>query len=107
MWSQRVDGQDALVREAPLTAGNEDRQQLTVGRDVTAGVIVDFTVWHQNVDGSWEIKHFLFSLFVCLMNISGSSSAAVPLLISGRSNLVKSHHCRRYVVLAMLLATAD
>lgn len=31
----------------------------------------------------------------------------LPLLISGRSNLVKSHHCSRYVVLAMLLATAD
>lgn len=31
----------------------------------------------------------------------------VPLLISGRSNLVKSHHCSLYVVLAMLLATAD
>lgn len=50
--SQRVDGQDALVREAPLAAGNEDRQQLAVRRDVAAGVVVDLTVWHQDVDRS-------------------------------------------------------
>lgn len=49
MWSQRVNGQDALVRKTALTAGNEDGEQLTVGRDVTARVVVDLTVWHQDV----------------------------------------------------------
>lgn len=53
MWSQRVDGQDALVWEAALTAGNEDRQQLTVCGDVATRVVVDLTVWHQNVDRGW------------------------------------------------------
>lgn len=53
MGSQRVDSQDALIREAPLAAGNEDGEQLTVCRDVAAGIIVDLTVWHQNVDGGW------------------------------------------------------
>lgn len=51
--SQRVDGQDALIWKPPLAARNEDRQQLTVCRDVTAGIVVDLTVWHQNVDGGW------------------------------------------------------
>lgn len=51
--SQRVDGEDALVRKPPLAAGYEDRQQLTVCRDVAAGIVVDFTVWHQNVDRGW------------------------------------------------------
>lgn len=51
VWSQRVDGQYALVREPSLAARDEDRQQLTVCRDVTAGVVVDLAVWHQNVDG--------------------------------------------------------
>lgn len=50
VWSQRVDGQYALVREASLAARDEDCQQLTVCRDVTAGVVVDLAVWHQNVD---------------------------------------------------------
>lgn len=50
MGSQGVDGEDALVGKPPLAAGNEDRQQLTVRRDVAAGIVVDFTVWHQNVD---------------------------------------------------------
>lgn len=53
MGSQRVDGQDALVRKTPLAAGNEDCQQLTVCRDVAAGIVVDLTVWHKNVDGGW------------------------------------------------------
>lgn len=51
--SQRVDGQDALVRKTPLAAGNEDCQQLSVCRDVAAGIVVDLTVWHKNVDGGW------------------------------------------------------
>lgn len=51
--SQWVDGQDALVWKPPLAAGNEDRQQLTVCRDVTAGIVIDLTVWHQHIDGSW------------------------------------------------------
>lgn len=50
MGGERVDGQDALVWETALAAGNENRQQLPVRRDVTAGVVVDLTVWHQNVD---------------------------------------------------------
>lgn len=51
--SEGVDGQDALVRKTPLTAGNEDRQQLPVCRDVATRIVVDLTVWHQNVDGGW------------------------------------------------------
>ncbi len=47
---QRVDGQDAFVRKTPLAAGNEDGEQLTVCRDVAARIVVDLTVWHQNVD---------------------------------------------------------
>lgn len=50
VWSQRVDGQYALVWETSLAARDEDRQQLPVCRDVTAGIVVDLTVWHQNVD---------------------------------------------------------
>lgn len=51
---QRVDGQDALVREAPLAAGDEDGQKLAVGRDVTACIVVDLAVGHQDVDGGWK-----------------------------------------------------
>lgn len=81
MGSQRVDGQDALIREAPLAAGNEDGEQLTVCRDVAAGIVVDLTVWHQNVDGGWtggkqktthitksESKHF--GLVAALVTVS-------------------------------------
>lgn len=50
MWSQRVDGQYALVWETSLAARDEDRQKLTICRDVAAGIVVDLTVWHQNVD---------------------------------------------------------
>lgn len=53
MRGQGVDGQDALVWEPPLAAGNEDSQQLTVCRDVAAGIVVDLTVRHQNVDRGW------------------------------------------------------
>lgn len=65
--SQRVDGQDALVRKPPLAAGNEDRQQLAVCGDVAAGIVVDLTVWHKNIDGGWagdkkrERSHFSIS----------------------------------------------
>lgn len=49
--SQRVDRQDALVWEASLAARDEHGQQLPIRRDVTAGVVVDLAVWHQNIDG--------------------------------------------------------
>lgn len=56
VWSQRVDCQYALIWETSLAAWDEDRQQLTVCRDVTAGIVVDLTVWHQNIDRGWKTE---------------------------------------------------
>ena len=49
---QRVHGQDALVGEVPLAAGNEHRQELAVRRDVTAGVVIDLALWNQHIHGA-------------------------------------------------------
>lgn len=52
MGSEGVHGQDAFIREAPLAARDEGRQELAVCRDVTAGIIVDLAVLHQHIHGS-------------------------------------------------------
>lgn len=48
---QGVHCQDAFIGKAPLAARDESCQELTICRNVTAGIIVDLAVLYQHIHG--------------------------------------------------------